>query len=625
MARYDEIADSVNSKFDETSEYAASAWIITKDFIKELATLAPPGFQFKTLLITWDDITVDFTGPVVPDRPVVDLIIPDMPEPPVLEDVDIDDIDIPTLDVVPPEYNSPDFPDDEMPDVPTELPPIEDITYPTAPDYELPDVPELGGDISVPEPPEVTIPEFDVSAPEFTLESPGNSFVYSEGVYESDLLDAAREWLEDQFTNGSTGLDAEVEQAIIDRAEARQQLKHAAKYNEANEYFAGMHHTLPPGALSGRLLEIQEQIGQEEQQLSDDVLIEQAKLAQANTHFVVQQALGFEKLAIEHFNAVATRAFEVARTVQQAAMEVFNAQVAHYNIQLDKYKTEAAVYEIRIRAGNLILERYKALLQGLSLQSSIRKDVLELYNLQLDGVKTLYSLYQVEMESARIRAQVNATVIEAYRTRITAYNSVIGAITAKYNGYQAQLAGEQTKADLYKTQVQAYSERIKALATAAQIDIENARARLQNNQLLIDNFKAEIEGFNADLSGRVSEINAELDGYKAEVTGYTAEVDAELKEAEALIESYKARAQHETNLIRQKIAQAEVAMDHSAKLYGIQVEQYKAGANVAAQLAASALTAVSAAASYGYNEGVSTSYSYDQTKSDPTFSYIVYL
>jgi len=597
MTRYDQIANSVESRFNESSEYADEAWIVAQSYLSLLAGLAPPAADFSAVDFGWTDISVDVTGPVAPDRPTVAITIPSIPELPTLETVEISPVNIPTLDVVAPAYNDPDFPDDVMPDVPTDVPSLDAVTYPVPPDYDLPETPVLGPDLVVPDPPDVVLPDLDIDAPEFTVESPGNSFVYTEGAYTSELLDAAKAWLQDQIASGSTGLDADVEQAIIDRAEARQELKHVDTYDEAENYFAGRGHTLPLGALSGRLLRVLEQIGREEQQLSDDTMIEQAKLAQTNTHFVIERSLSYEQIAQDHFNKVADRAFQVARAIQAAAMDVFNGQVAKYNADLAGYQATAQVYEIRIRAALLILEKYKAELEGVNLKGRLREQTLNLYNLQLEGTKTLVSLYATEMQSAQVKAQVNATVIEAYRTRISAYSAAIGAITAKYNGYQAQLAGEQTKADVYKTQVGAYQAHISGIAAGAQVDIESARTTLQQNTLLIDQYRATIDRFKA-------------------------QIDAKKAVADSLIASYQARAAHESNLIRSSIAEAEVAMDHAAKVYGVQVEQYKAGASITAQVSASALSAVSAAASYGYDEGVNTSYSYDQTKSDPTFQYV---
>jgi hypothetical protein len=625
MTRYDEIAGSVENRFNEATAYAGEAWDVTQAYLTLLSSIRPPTFECTDLNVSWDDIILDLTSPAIPDRPSIELESPDIPEVPDIPSVEIDEITIPDLDVIAPEYNEPDLPDDEIPDIPTDVPEIVDVEIPTAPTYTVPDVPDLGGDIDIPEPPEVTIPIFDAESPEFDIEAPGNTFVYTEGVYQSELFDAAKAWLLNQIGSGSTGLDADVEQAIIDRARSRMALEHQDKYTKAEDYFAGRHHTLPPGALQGAILDIQAQIAQEVNDLNNDVLVMQGKLAQENTHFVIEKSINFENMALDHFNKVAQRAFDVARAVHQAAMEVYNALVTKYNAELEGYKTKALVYELRIRAGNLILDRYKTILDGKKLQSELKNLLLQRYNLQLDGLKTIVSLYATEMQAAKIQSDISISRLEVFKTRISAYNAIIGGITAKYNLYQAQLAGEQTKADIYKSQVQAYSERVKAINVGAQVDIANANVQLANSQLTISGYQAKLDGIKAKLSADVSVVQSELQEYTAGLQGYTAEVNALVTEANAQIESYKAKAQHEANLVELSLKQSEVAISHADQVYGLQIEQYKAGADIGSQIAASALSAVSAAASYGYDEGVSTHYSYDRTKSDPEFSFITYL
>ena len=143
----------------------------------------------------------------------------------------------------------------------------------------------------------------------------------------------------------------------------------------------------------------------------------------------------------------------------------------------------------------------------------------------------------------------------------------------------------------------------------------------KKGRLDIERYKGELEGYKAELEAGVSEMETESKVYTAQVGGYEAEIKALIADADAQVESYKARAEHERNMVNQAISQAEVAMQHAQNVYGIQVEQYKAGAEVTAQVAASSLSAVNATASYGYDEGVNTNYTYDQTAGVPRTNY----
>lgn len=624
MARYDQIAETVEDRFDQAEAFKTEAWAYVQTYLSEIADARPDWHEYGSSINEgWGPITPDISDIDPPARPTTDLEIPDMPAPtPSIPDVDVDPPDIPDLDVVPPVYEYPDKPSVDFPEDSTGDPPTDDtITFPSPPEYTLPEAPDFDDDISVEGPPDVTLPDFDIDAPIFNIEAPGNTFAYNETPYSSELLTAVGAALLTGVEDGGTGLATDVEQALIDRAQARKELERQSKYAEAEQYFSGRGHTLPPGALSGRLLNIQEQIGKETQQQDDDILIEQARLAQTNTHFMIEKALANENMLLDHFNKKSQRAFEVARVDAQFNIDVCNVLIAHYNAQLDGWKSKASVYEIRIKAASLILEQYKLTLEGKELQAKIREIVLNQYNLQLEGIKTLVALYGAEAQVAKIKSDVNLSRIQGYQARIEAYTAKIGAVTAQYNAYMAELTGEKTKAEVYMTQVQAYSEEVKAIGVGKGIEIENARLQLQEGQMDIDLYKSKIDAFKAELQGNVAEIETEATVYKAEVSGFEAEIKAKISEAEAEIESYKNKYIHEKNLIDQKIKRYDMVLEYDKTVFALELEKWKNLGNINAQVVASALSGVSAQASYGYDEGVNTSYRYDQTKAVPTTHY----
>ena len=87
-----------------------------------------------------------------------------------------------------------------------------------------------------------------------------------------------------------TGLGADVEEAIWNRMLARQELKNADMYYKAENYFASRGFTLPPGALSGKLNEISIEIARNNTNTNNDIAVEQARLAQTNTHFLLSES-----------------------------------------------------------------------------------------------------------------------------------------------------------------------------------------------------------------------------------------------------------------------------------------------------------------------------------------------
>jgi hypothetical protein len=128
---------------------------------------------------------------------------------------------------------------------------------------------------------EIEIPEF----PEYQVPPLVD---FSQGAL--DVNNAIHIKFLDLVENGGTGLGAVVEQMIWDRMRGRQETENARQWLEAENYFAGRGFDLPPGALSGKLNEIAIEIGRNNANTNNDITVEQARLAQTNTHFYLSEA-----------------------------------------------------------------------------------------------------------------------------------------------------------------------------------------------------------------------------------------------------------------------------------------------------------------------------------------------
>jgi hypothetical protein len=137
-----------------------------------------------------------------------------------LVEVTLEQVTLPVLSALEPTVNLPDAPDDILPDVPGDVPAASEVTIPTSPTIDLPAVPVLE-EIALPAVPVIENVTFDAVLPTADLTAPEPMFIYDEATYQSDLADALKTKLYNDVTLGGTGLDADVEQAIWDRALSR--------------------------------------------------------------------------------------------------------------------------------------------------------------------------------------------------------------------------------------------------------------------------------------------------------------------------------------------------------------------------------------------------------------------
>lgn len=612
MAYNQEIIGTVQDQFELAGGYADTAWSEAMIYLTSLGDLvASYSPDFIDLSYDIKPIQVGTYDPAKPAEPDLTIALPVSPILTDLDDISIDAVDIPSLSILPPVITFPDEPSVTWPESPGEAPSLGEVEYPTKPSYTLPGVPTLD-ELTFPNPPNITLPDFEGEEPFIDVVPPGSLFVYNEGDYVSDIKDAVDSKLLSDIQNGGTGLAEDVEEAIWQRALAREEIKKEKIYNEAEDYFASRGWIIPPGALAGRLQEALSEMERADSQINYEVMIEQAKLAQNNTQFILTLAVEHEKVKVGYVNAVADRAYNAAKFTQEAAVLVFNATVTKYNLDLDKYKTMASVYESRMKGALIEIERYKSLLEGVAIEASVQKQMIDIYTAQLGAIEIMSRLYSVEMEAARIKADIQRLIIEGYRSKVDAYTSNIGGITARYNAYQAQLAGEESKVRVYSEQVKAYDIEMRGAQTETQINIAEVGVTLEKNRMLIEQYKAELVEYNAKVQAAIGELDVIGKSYGYQIGAYNADVDFASKKIDADIESYKAQSEQVTNRVAIMLKEAQVNLDASLQQHGIQVEVAKAGTNVLAQMAASSLASVSAAAQMSYR------YDYNRSQSEST-------
>jgi hypothetical protein len=511
----------------------------------------------------------------------------------------------------------PSAPDIVWPAVPGGRPTVSEVELPTKPDMVFPEAPEIER-VVVGTAPEITIPAFDGEYPTTDLVAPDVSFSWSHPVYQSDLAEKLKSALGDALQNGGTGLGAEAEAALWERARARNAAKNEAMYREAEEYFESRGHDLPDGVVSGRLLQIQAEISQSENDLNNDIAVESARLAQEWAKIVVNATVGYEASLMEHHNRSAQLGFESAKYAQEAAVRVFEARVAKFQADLDRYKTAAAVYESRIRAALLELEKFKAELEGVKAVADVQRLYVEVYRSQVAALEGVQRLYAAEMEGARLKLEVDRYKIEAYREEIGAYTAAVNANTARYNAYEAQVRGEAVKADVWAKQVEAFVSETQAARSRGELEIAAAQAGIENNRMLTEKYRADIDMYRENVRAAVARLETLAGKYGADIEAYRAEIALAGSKIDADVKSYDVQARHEAAQLELALRQAAYNLESAIKQHELQVEALKAGATVSAQMAASAMSSVSAAAQMSFRGGYSNSYSYDKTKKEPT-------
>jgi len=239
-----------------------------------------------------------------------------------------------------------------------------------------------------------TFPQIDIDSilPGEVPDPPSIFFFYNEEAYVSTLKDALTAALLTGVQDGGTGLGATVEAALWARARARQDISNARVYNEAENYFASRGFPLPPGALAGVLAEAAAEQTRADAQMNYEVSIEQARLAQVNTHFFLTTSLQLEEVEMTHAAKVAQRLFEAARYKQQANIDLYSALMQGYSSRLEATRTRL---DAQVRSYAVKLEHEKNMIT-LKISEADR------------NLKAAIAEYQLIQESIKAGATVSA-------------------------------------------------------------------------------------------------------------------------------------------------------------------------------------------------------------------------
>ncbi len=598
MITFNGAANLVDNRFQTAQNYASDAWRTAEEFLDRLGRLGR--LNYPHARIGTEPAAPDFPDiPAPPDFPGISVRPVEAPLAPGLDDIVFEEIPIPEFTVLPPDVFLPEAPELQWPEAPDGPPTPGEIVLPPEPDLRLPD-PPVFDPVDIPSMPGPITPNFEGERPPLPhLEVPGNLFVHQEAAYASPLRETLTRKVLDELQDGGTGLAPETEEALWERGRARLTREYEALAREIEDRFAAAGCVAPGGPMLALLRQIRADQAEKLADLCRDIGVKQAEMARDQGRFAVDTAVALEAQNIELFNAVAARAFERASAVARFGYEALDAEVNIHNARLAHYQADAAVFESRIRASLAGLEQYKTRMEGARITADIQSQAVQAYKIQLEGATALVSTYKARMQGVSARAEVERQRIMAYESAVAAYVAGINARTARINAHSALLAGEKAKAEIYGEQVAAWSARVAALKDQGearlQAAVETAKARTEK-------YRADVAGYEARVRSAVAEAEVLLRGGEGTMRAYEALVRARGVETDSKARQYASQVDLYMKTAEVSLKEADMLLQSSLGEMRLEVEKIRSGAQVSAQMAASALSSVNASAQIGYSE-----------------------
>ena len=590
----------VAERFGSASQYAGELWAAAQALLAQLAAV---------------DFTIDWAGVDLGsvDAGGLEGLTAASPTPPTVGDITVTSVEFgyappspvetilpdreaPTQNITDPGFSIPDAPTVDWPTFSEVAPTISDAALPEAPSLTLPSVPQLS-DVVVPSPPSYSVPEFTWELPSDDIADPSATFSYTEGMYTSALATQLKSDLLADLIAGGSGFPEATEQAIYDRATSRMTDEEQLALDQMLDFFAGRGFDLPPGALSGQMLELNNKILKTREDLNNDILVQQSKLAQENNQFIIKASLENEKAFMDYTSQFQNRALDAAKFVVVSAIQIYQSKVEMYKAKIGIYAAQAEVYKAMVAGEIAKADFYKAQIQGTLASVELQKAQVDIYTAQVGAAGMLIQLYKAQMEGAQIAASIDEIKIKGFAALVQAFSAQVTAASERYRGYQAQIGGEVAKAEMYKAQVAAFAAEVEAYKSQLEADTLLLKQDLAINENNIEIFKSRIQQYIAQVqaSGIVVDAQAKIEGvrvdaYKSEVMEYNAELDALSKVFLGRVEEAKGRADIE-------LKEADIVVREALGRQELLQGNIKAAAQIASQMAAAAISGVNASAS----------------------------
>lgn len=480
-----------------------------------------------------------------------------------------------------------------------------DVTLPDTINPAMPDLPLLDS-IVVPTFAGITLPTFDVTAPEFEGSALVDVLQWSEPTYHPTILSETFDKIRTLWSGGS-GIPAAIEQAMVERAQSREDMAYARDLDNVSTEFAKRGFTMPPGMMSARIDQMKQDLNLKKQGLNRELTIKFVETQIENIRFAVTQSVAAEQVMVSIFLNMAQRMFEAAKFQIETQVQIYNAQVSLFNARTQAFGVRAQVFAELVRAELAKIEVFKAEVEAEVAKGQVNEQKVRVYAAQLQGVTAQVEVYKAKMQGASIQSEVIRNRIEAYKSELQAYAERLSAQKVLFDAYNSRVQAEGAKAQVVEAQARAYASLVQGKVSIAEFGLKKLEFTLQKNQLLISEYTSELEATKVSMQSQLETAQLAAQAYTADTQRFAAQAQAETSKAQLQVSAQEASARSNVSYFQARVQAYVSYMEQMIRKVSTIVEALKSAGQIASTIGAGALAAVHVGANLSGSGGVSAS------------------
>ncbi len=528
------------------------------------------------------------------------------PDRPSFESVpDVPQLDIPEFESSIDSLNIPQPPPWTAPDTAPDRPVYADVSIPVPPDFVMPQPPTLD-DIHAPDFVGLVMPVFDAQTPEFEGSALPGILQWSEPTYRTEILDEALSVIRTLWSGGS-GIPPAVEQAMVERAMSREDMIANREIDSVADEFSLRGFTMPTGMQAARVDQMRQDLALKKLSLNRELTIKFAEWQIENIRFGVQQAVAAENVYVNIFLNAAQRMFEAARFQVEAQINVYNAQVALFNARMNGLQVQASVFSTKVQAELAKIEVFKAEVEAELAKGRINEQRVQIYGERVKALQAEVEVFSNRMRGAEIESAIVKSRIEAYQVDVQAYGMRIQADKTRFDAYESQVKGEMAKAGIMDAEARTYATLIQGKATMADVDIKRSELIIQKNRALVEAYVADLDAEKTRIQAQMGVIGYRAQAYTADTQRFSAVAQAETAKAQVQVTAKEAEMRTNISFYQAQVQAYIGNMEQLIRQASLIVDSLKSAGQIASTLAAGAMAGVHVGATLSGGGSVSAS------------------
>lgn len=626
----------IPDQFNYFTNIANSYILAANTFSQELADYDIVPVEIQPIIWDSDATFVPFEAPAAP----ADFVPPDPQftgsEPGVPNEVAIDTSGLnifkdfgsvpgaPAIAIPPPPIVS-------LPTIPDGPPALDDVVIPTYTPEPLPTVPTLY-ELNLPDAPDINIDELDVARPVFIPPGALQDLYYSDLDGFRDVLwtgiDAAVDatGVKDMHARlnamlaGGTGLPANIEQALFDRAIGRDEVSSVQAVHQAHTEWAARGFDLPGSTLLARVQEIRQANRAERGRINREISIQFHTQEIENLRFSVDKGIQLEGVLLEAHTRIYDSARQLADGHWTVTKGIYDSAIDIYKLQMDIYRMDIEVFKEKLQIELTKLEVYRSELEAQRLIGVLNEQLVDIYKAELDGALASVEVFKAQVEGANAQIRAGLSKLEVFKAQIDGYTATLNGERIKFEIYDTQVGAEEVKARVYTSQVDAYGKRIEAYRTEVGAEASKIDALTRVEESNIRRYSEQVSAWRAGIEADTANLQAFVQVYRAQLSKYEALLSAEQYRVTGESRNFQLEIEQERTRVDTLLKQADQTIEQLKHVTNLGLSATETAAKVNAQLAASSMSAINVGASMSSSNSVSAA---DNRSCSTNFSGVV--